>query len=236
MLALDRPGFGMSDFVPARRLLDWPADVAGVADRLGLDRFAIVGVSGGAPYALACGRSLGDRVRRLGIVCGLGPTDDPAALDGMMWANRLGLRLARRLPWLAHPVFAALAPLFRNRPERVLEHLGSALGEEERGFFADPALRALFAATFREAFRQGWRGPARDARIYAAPWGFDLGDVRVPVRMWHGEADAIVPVGMARRVAAALPDCEATILPGEGHFSLALGRVRGMFASLGEPA
>src|SRR5438046_6812360 len=73
LIAVDRPGFGMSDFKAHRTLLDWPADVAELADTLGLDRFAVAGVSGGGPYALACARRIPDRLTSVIVVCGLGP-------------------------------------------------------------------------------------------------------------------------------------------------------------------
>jgi pimeloyl-ACP methyl ester carboxylesterase len=73
VIALDRPGFGGSTFQPNRGLLDWPRDVAEAADILGIDRFDVLGVSAGGPYALACGHALADRITRVGVVVGLAP-------------------------------------------------------------------------------------------------------------------------------------------------------------------
>src|SRR4051794_20731127 len=73
IIAIDRPGFGMSDFKPNRTLLDWPLDVCELADALGLDRFAVVGVSGGGPYALACARRIPERLTSVAVICGVGP-------------------------------------------------------------------------------------------------------------------------------------------------------------------
>src|SRR6476661_2822678 len=102
LITVDRPGYGLSDPLPRRRLLDWPADVAALAAALRLERFALVGVSGGGPHALACAYACPDRVTAVALIGGAGPMDDPVALRQMMWVNRAALRLAPRLPgWSA---------------------------------------------------------------------------------------------------------------------------------------
>ncbi len=84
LIAPDRPGFGRSPLQPRRRLGDWPHDLARFADRLGIDGFELLGVSGGGPYALAAGEHLGDRIGRIAIACGLGRLDTPAAAAAFM--------------------------------------------------------------------------------------------------------------------------------------------------------
>ncbi len=96
VIASDRPGYGISDFQPRRRLLDWPCDVKALADRLSIDRFMILGVSGGGPYALACAHAMAPRLRAVGVVCGLGPVFEPWARSSLPWPTRLGFGLARR--------------------------------------------------------------------------------------------------------------------------------------------
>jgi pimeloyl-ACP methyl ester carboxylesterase len=107
IVAADRPGCGLSDFQPNRRILGWPNDVVELADALGIDRFAIVGVSGGGPYALACARKIPQRLTAAGVVCGLGPTSEPWALRGMLWSRRLvfgSLRTCPASPSNSNPV------------------------------------------------------------------------------------------------------------------------------------
>lgn len=220
IFAVDRPGFGRSGFQPRRRLLDWPDDVGLLADALGLGRFSVLGVSGGGPYALACARSLAARLDGVAVAAGLGPVPDPGGLAGMIWHNRWGLHVVSRAPWLSLPVFALLAPLFQRNPAWVVARLAARAAPPDEAFFRHPERAAVFAETLREAFRQGPRGPARDAVIYGRPWGFRLQDVTAPVRLWHGERDTVVPAAMGRRVAAALPRCRAEFFRDEGHFSL----------------
>ena len=231
ILAVDRPGYGYSDFLPGRRLVDWPDDVAALADALGIDRFGVVGASGGGPYAAVCAHRLAARLDVAGIVSGLAPPDDPRIRRGMIAVNRLGLACAGRAPWLPRLVFAALAPLFRRRPQLIVARLATHIAEPDRRCLRRAELRQVFADTFREAFRRGSRGAAHDAVVYGRPWGFRLRDVTMRVHLWHGERDVVVPVAMGRYLARELPNCRATFYPGEGHFSLALNRAAEMFGT-----
>jgi pimeloyl-ACP methyl ester carboxylesterase len=150
----------------------------------------------------------------------------------MIWFNRIGLRIARRAPWVAPLVFAPLAPLVRSQGERLVTRLAARTTPPDRSFFESPAHVRAFTETMREAFQNGGRGAAADARIYGRPWGFRLEDVDSPVLLWHGERDRIVPVAFARYVAERLPRCRARFYPEEGHFSLAVDRVATLLAEL----
>ena len=101
LIAPDRPGFGESSFKPGRTIGAWADDVVQLADRLGLDRFALLGVSGGGPYALACAARMPDRVSRVALVGGLGPLSREELTKDMRPFNRSALRLAARSPALA---------------------------------------------------------------------------------------------------------------------------------------
>jgi pimeloyl-ACP methyl ester carboxylesterase len=106
----------------------------------------------------------------------------------------------------------------------MLERIAAKAGETDRAFFADPACTAIFLDTFREAFRFGSLGAARDGQLYAMPWGFRLEEIRASVLLWHGERDTVVPVAFGRHVASRIPGCRATFYPDEGHFSIAVRR------------
>jgi pimeloyl-ACP methyl ester carboxylesterase len=101
----ERPGFGLSDFEPNRTTLDWPDEVTELADGLNLDRFAVLGVSGGGPYAAACAYKIPQWLSAAGIVSGLGPLDAPGATEGMAKSDRQTYDLARKTPWLLRPLF-----------------------------------------------------------------------------------------------------------------------------------
>jgi len=224
VIAVDRPGMGLSDFNAGRTIADWPDDVEELADALGLDRFAVLGVSGGGPYAAACARKIGRRLTATGIVSGLGPIDAPGAMDGMLRMNRLAIAAAVWVPWLTPALLGLVARRLRRRPDRALSHMISSLPDPDQTALARPELRRLMVDTFREAFRRGTRGVALDGILYTRPWGFRPEEIPVPVYLWHGEDDMNVPAGMGRYMAAAIPRCHASFLPGEGHFSLIGGR------------
>lgn len=217
IVALDRPGYGRSDLQPGRRMVDWPADVAEAADALGIDRFIVLGASGGGPYALACGRMLAGRVTRVGVVSGVGPYGTPGVTEGMRWQNRVGFQLGARFPFLARLIMRSMARQVRRNPERVVEAVARAMSGADAETARRPDVRRVLADDIGEAFRQGHLGAALDVVLLGRPWGFDLRDVAVPVLLWQGEADVLVPPAMGRHMASQLPDCRARFFPGEGH-------------------
>ncbi len=211
LVALDRPGYGLSDRRRGGTLLDYTTDMSAVADALGIASFGVLGASGGAPYALACASRLANRVDRLGIVSGIGPLRTPGALDGMASANALVFRLARLSPGLV----GALLPTMLRRALPSMEKAVAA-GMSPTPAIPPPVL-AIVVADQREAIRQGGAGIAFDAANLWRPWGFRIADLRMPVAFWHGDADTLAPVRLARSMASEIPGAVATFYPGEGH-------------------
>ena len=232
LLALDRPGFGQSTFQSRRTIGGWASDVGALADQLALERFSVVGVSGGGPYALACAAMLSHRLARIALVCPLAPLDVAGGKAGMLAQDRLMLGLAARAAPLARGVVHMLVRWMRADVERYLRFMMAGMVSPDRELFADPDYRALVLASTAEALRQGGRGAARELTLIARPWDFRLQDVRMPVSLWQGLADQILPATMARRLAAALPVCNARFLPGEGHLSLVVRHIGEVLAEL----
>jgi pimeloyl-ACP methyl ester carboxylesterase len=232
LVALDRPGYGRSDFKEGRSILDWPDDVALVADARGIDRFLVVGGSGGGPYALACAYKMPDRVVRAGVISGVGPYDVPGITKGMRWQNRVGFRWGARWPALARFLMRSMANGIRERPDRTLDALVNAMSPADAAVARRPEVRALLGDIVAEAFRQGSAGAAWDVVLLGRPWGFSLRDIRPTVYLWQGEADVLVPPGMGRYQAGQLPDCRAWFLPGEGHL-LVIDHIDEVIAALG---
>ena len=217
VIALDRPGYGLSDFQPKRTMLGWACDVVDATDALGVDRFGVLGSSGGGAYALACAHELPDRVTTVGVISGVGPYEAPGATDGVRWQNRVGFRLGARFPPLARLIMASMERQLRRRPERTLDAVAEAMSPRDAELARRPDVRATLAAVLQEAFRQGSRGPALDVVLLGRPWGFRLKEIESEVLLWHGELDVLVPPAMARHLATELPRCRATSFPDEGH-------------------
>lgn len=236
LIAVDRPGIGRSPFQSGRRLLDWPPCVSRLADRLGLESFAVAGVSGGGPYALACAYRIPQRLRACAVVAGLGPLD-VLGIEGMMPLNRLQFHVARAVPGLLRPllwlVLGRLRRRFAKRPS--LDRTSVRLAREIIAGGGDREQAKAYVRAVLEAFRPGTRGVAYDAALYARPWGFAPSQIAFePVHLWHGGRDRHVPVRMARAVADAIPRCRARFFPNEDHMFSILGHVDEVLATLAE--
>lgn len=218
LICMDRPGYGQSTFQAGRRIVDWPADVAFLADSLGIERFAVAGHSGGGPYALACAYALPQRVTLAAVISGLGPLEAPKALEGMWARNRLGFQMGRFIPW---PLWRWLIWFFfhksRREPETVVESDKSQRPRADAALWKDPAIRAICYQSEVEAFRQGTLGHAWEARLATLPWGFPLRDIRIPVHLWHGTADNLATIHMARYLATTIPTARPHFYEDEAH-------------------
>jgi pimeloyl-ACP methyl ester carboxylesterase len=128
----ERPGYGLSTAKPDRRLLDRARDVAELADQLGIGEFAVAGVSGGGPHALACAAALPDRVTVAVILSSPAPADFPGATRGMSFGNRIGLWLQRFAPGLFRRVMAGNAAAFHRDPQRFLDALAAGMSVSDR--------------------------------------------------------------------------------------------------------
>jgi pimeloyl-ACP methyl ester carboxylesterase len=235
LISVDRPGMGLSDFQPNREILDWPDDIVELADALEIDRFAVEGISGGGPYSAACAYKIPDRLASATITVGMGPYD--VGIDGMNKTNRLIFTMAGKYPRLFDlGIWFAMARKCRDVDStvRLLSKYKNELPEPDRKLFDDPSVARAMAIPFSEAFRQGSKGPAYEGKLYAKPWGFRLEDIspKVKVYLWHGELDSNVPVAMGRAMAEAIPDCEAAILPNEGHASLLFNRAGEIYSNI----
>ncbi len=216
-ITVDRPGTGTSDFLPGRRLLDWPDDVVELADALGIGRFTVLGTSGGGPYAAACACRLPGRVARVALVSGLGPLDRPGAEHGMNSGELRTMVLARRRPALARALVGFAVAAERARPGVLLRGLARAMPECDRAVMARPQVRASLMDSYQRAFAQGTRGQVHDWGVIATPWGFHPGEITTEVHLWQGDQDDRVPPHHAEYLAHAIPHSRLTMLRGEGH-------------------
>ena len=219
VLAPERPGLGLSSLHPGRTLLDFAQDVRALTEALAIDRFAVLGESGGGPYALACAHELHDCVECVAVVCGLGPVACPGATAGIAVKERVGYAIAARVPFLAGSVLVPIAAWARRRPRQFLRVTRWQLGEADRQTLDGP-LGELVAADFAEAFRQGGRGVGEDLGLLFRPWPFDPQAIRVPVVFFHGEQDRTVACAVAHELAGRVPGSRLRIYPEHGHFSL----------------
>ncbi|MFJ8045473.1 alpha/beta fold hydrolase [Kitasatospora sp. NPDC096147] len=209
LITYDRPGFGGSSPQPGRRVVDAAADVVAIGDYLGLDRFPVFGVSGGGPHALAFAARHPERVTRVGALASLAPRD-AADLDWTAAMSEGNSRSAR------------IAVTDRQSVVEHLANVGTAamppLPEVEQAVLSRPEVGAMLGVAFREAVRPGLDGWVDDVRaLFGTPWGFDPAGLSVPVRLWHGGLDTLVPPAHGRWLADRIPDAALTVREDAGH-------------------
>ena len=216
----DRPGYGRSDPKPGRSVADAAADIEAIADELGFERFVVVGGSGGAPHALACGALLGDRIIRVGALVTPAPSDakDFDFFDGLADLNvkEFGAALEGK-----EAIDAYIEPYvdgIRADPDGVLDEIASELPDVDRAIMNRKEYRDVMKEQFVESVRQGVRGWADDDLVFAKPWGFEPEDVHAEVRLWQGELDVLAPRSHGEYVASRLPNAQFELLEGGGHF------------------
>lgn len=222
IIAPDRPGVGLSEFHPGRTLADWPSLMHDLAGHLGAEKFYVMGVSGGGPYALVCAHAMPERLLGASVVCGA-PSLRTVGTDGLFWAYKLGLWAQRHLPFALRPGLRVAGWIAGRKldqwPQNWLSRLYAA---EDRRALRDDRLHRIMMHSGREALLGDVGALRLDGMIYSSDWGFDLGDIRLPVRFWHGDEDWNIPLALAQKTAALVPNAIFTVTPKDGHFSLPL--------------
>ena len=218
LVGIDRPGIGSSTSHVYEHVGAFARDMDSVVDALGIDDMAIVGLSGGGPYALAVGAALKARVRAIGVLGGVAPTRGPDAIDGGLVA--LGVRLSLVLRLGRVPLGVTLGGLLRAvRPfgSAALELYARASPEGDRRLLGRPEFKAMFLDDLFNGSRHQFQGPIADVIAFTKDWGFLAADVEVPVVWWHGDADHIVPFAHGVHMVSRLPEATLQVLPGESH-------------------
>jgi pimeloyl-ACP methyl ester carboxylesterase len=231
LIASDRPGIGGSDPQDGRTLLDWPADVLQLADHIGLARFAVVGVSGGGPYAAVCAHAIPERLDGVAIVSGVAPFGEDGLLDHMVWFNKLAVRVAQVTPSL---ITNGLRPaaIMRWFPRLAIDLLSRSLDTPDREVLARTEVKEAIARSLSDSLRQGARANARELVILARPWGFRLEDILSDIYLWHGGQDRVVPASHGRSLCRKLSRAHFELLAAEGHFSLVIDHVADIFSRI----
>ena len=220
LVSYDRPGYGDSDRMEGRSIADAAADVAAIADHLGIERFAIVGRSGGGPHALACAALLGRRVTRAAVLVSLAPSDasDLNWFDGMDAGNVTEYSTADADHGALLESLTTWADRTQEDPRDFFGLLEPALTAPDRRVVQDVALRRLLMSTYAEALHKGPAGWIDDVLALRRKWQFDLSEITAETRLWHGADDTFSPASHTRWLAERIPCAEVEIERGIGHF------------------
>ena len=219
LIVPDRPGFGLSDFQPKRRLLDWPLDVVELANHLRINRFAVFGLSGGAPHVAAVVHELPERVTGAAIVSGVAPPEMPKRLAGAWPPIRVIFFAARRSPRLLRTLLTQMSAFYAD-PKAMKKRMVQALPEPDvRLIEKTPEIIETFSAAAGEAHRHGVDGDVLEWQLYNRPWGFDIAHLAGEVGLWFGRVDRNVPMAMGEYWASTVPRTAAHFVDDGGHFS-----------------
>lgn len=221
----ERPGFGLSDPMPGRTISDWASDVEGLSDYLGIDRFHVAGGSGGGPYVLACAIHSPARILSATLFSSGVPPEFVRLSKDMQAGNRLAFFAAKYAPLLLRGLCASTANAVRKHPEKYAEHMLAKSPEWDRRIMEKQSGDNMMMHV-KEAFRQGSDGTYRDMLLVSRPWGLDLDKIAVPVFMWHGTADTLMPVSSARKFSKRIPGCEPHFIQDAGHQLLGSEEIR----------
>jgi pimeloyl-ACP methyl ester carboxylesterase len=219
-----RPGYADSTRVPGRSVADIAPDVRELAAELGLSRLYVLGWSGGGPHALACAALLPDLVAGAATIGGVAPFDAEGLvwLDGMAPENHEEFGAAVAGPMELEAILHRFAAdLSAATGETIAEAFGELVPDVDRaaltGDFAD-----FMAASCHDSVRTGIWGWYDDDLAFIRDWGFDLSSIRVPLTIWQGSEDRMVPFAHGRWLAAHISGARPRLLQGEGHLSLAV--------------
>ena len=220
-LSMDKPGYGHSDELPGRALLDWANDISNFAQHIGLGSFASVGESGGGPHALAIAFGLGKQVTTTILIGGTS-----AARGGKEFDDKLK-ETNRALFTMAREDVAGLTEVFRQWRDKSMHHEGAlALLEgihseqlaRDRAVLSVPGVLDIHAASLTDAFRDGVTGAVRENQMFEEPWGFSIAEITGEVHLWHGSEDVNVPISVAESIAKELRHPIEHFVEGAGHW------------------
>ncbi len=238
VVGVSRPGYGASTRRAGRVVGSVVEDVHVALDALGRDRYLAVGWSGGGPHALACAALGAPRCLAAWSLAGVAPVD-----AGFDWTEGMGpenleeFALAREAGPAYEAFMAETAAAFAAAtPASVIPLFGGLLSPVDRAALDGEDVRTLMAASMREAFTTGWRGFYDDDRAMLEPWGFDLAAISVPVAIWYGEHDLMVPPTHGRWLGGAIPGATTSYFADDGHVSLVLAHGRDLATALSDPA
>lgn len=233
VITTSRAGYGGSSRQPGRSVADVVADAAAALDSLGIDQCVVAGWSGGGPHALACAARL-PQARAALLIAGVAPYDADGLdfLAGMGEDNveEFGAAIEGEAP-LREYLDAAREHLKDADAQTIGSSMASLLPPADRAVLTDEFGQDM-AANFREALRLGVDGWLDDDLAFVRPWGFDLSETAVPVSLWQGTDDLMVPFAHGEWLAANVPGVIAHLLAGQGHLSVAIGRAGEMFEEL----
>ena len=222
IISPDRPGVGISTFQEERQFLDWGSDIAQLAVSLGLSKYSIFGLSGGAPHVLACIITDSSSIENASIISGATPYDYKGTLKGMWFPVKLIHWFASRekdkqLRKLIQNDFDGLV----NKPEKRIKQFQNYLPKPDKKLMTDhPEYAREFIEGSKESYKQGIEAVVQEWKLYVSDWRMKLNTIQFPINLWYGSADKMAPTNRGKYYKNELPHSKLKVIDNEGHFSL----------------
>lgn len=232
LISPDRWGYGRTDAHDDPALGAYANDATGLVDALGIDRFSVVGISGGGPYAAAVAARLGRRVGALALVAPVGPISGAVDAGDLRLFHRLCFNLMAPLPGLMRITFELYRASLALAPKTTIRLVSVGAGPVDKALVRSPDVRDKLGETFRAGLERGASGPVIDLKLFSQPWQVRLEEVTARARIWLGTEDTNVPQAAVRALHRMIPGAELQHIGGQGHFwvSRHYGEVLGWLA------
>jgi pimeloyl-ACP methyl ester carboxylesterase len=199
--------------------MNWTEDINFAATSLGLEKYSILGLSGGAPYALACAYRYPQRITGLTIVSGLAPLNEVVNSLPNKFLLKLLLAIANKSTWLIYPFVMTEARTVKLKPHSYKRRLSKLSGPDGE-LYTNPVFADIRTQVVLEASRAGIKGWVYEANLLTKSWGFNIDGITIPIHLWYGMQDTYIPFVMAEYLASSLTHCKTHFIEGEGHVSL----------------
>jgi pimeloyl-ACP methyl ester carboxylesterase len=220
LICPDRPGIGLSDPQPGRRLADWQQTLTELAAHIGADNWHVIAWSGGGPYVLACALLMPKRLLSATIICGAPPLTFLGHRE-MFWIYRLLIQMRKYLPSVLGGILKLGALIARLRPGSVVHRLLlRMLGAEDRRVLSDPEVFRVVCQATLGALERPAAHVIADADIYLNEWGFEVSRITFPIHFWHGKQDRNIAWTYTERLASLLPRSTVHWSEIDGHYSM----------------
>jgi pimeloyl-ACP methyl ester carboxylesterase len=218
LIAVERPGIGASTPHRYKSLLEWAADIEWLCNALDVSNFAVVGLSGGGPYALACAHEMAGRVVAAAVLGGVAPSTGPeAAAGGTSALTRFFSPIFAYTHKPLDPIMRRLIRLLEPLADQAVDLFASMMPPGDQRVFADPAVRQMFQEDLIRGSRRYMQAAFLDAILFGREWGFSLEAINVPIHLWYGDADIIVPIEHGEHMAEKIPQATLRVRAEEGH-------------------
>lgn len=215
LIAIDRPGVGLSTYYPDRCISDWAKDIAHFADALELEKFSVLGYSGGGPYAAVCAALIPERLRSVGLISSIMSFDNVKLLEGLDQGNVQFLNLAIQKPGLFRFIYRQISLLGMFAPKQYLKRALRTFEASDAEVFQIPKVHNAIFSTKGSA-----KGQQLDTKLILSPWDFQLKKIQIPVYIWQGGQDHNASPAMGRYLNSEITNSIISIHPEEGHISL----------------